>query len=394
LDADHVAHLGYAFRSVTPKVPAATVQSEVFRALSEWSKYANLAFQPVADVNAARSVTISFVSGAHGDAYPFDGPGGILAHTFYPVPINAESIAGDVHLDADEDWHAGADLDIYSVVLHEAGHAIGLAHSDKPGDVMYPYYRSHMSLSANDIGAAQALYGAAVTVASPISATPPVGATTPAASTPASTPVPTAALPSLPVLSLDAVPNSVPTSGINVGGTITTATGGVRIQWQTDHGYSGTAAVTLVPNTSGTGSFGTWSTGAVPLAGGPNILTITAFDSVGQSVSKATSVSCSPVSAASTTSPAIPISVIVTTPSTQVLTVNAASLTVAGKASGGTGIARVTWQTAAGASGTASGLGSWVAPGIPLLTGTNTILVRAWDGKGATAWATVVAVRP
>src|SRR5439155_18377421 len=110
--------------------------------------------------SGARTVYIKFASGAHGDPYPFDGPGGTLAHTFYPVPVNSESIVGDMHLDADERWHAGGDVDIYSVALHEAGHAIGLTHSDKPGDVMYPYYRRGMSLSANDIGAAQALYGA------------------------------------------------------------------------------------------------------------------------------------------------------------------------------------------------------------------------------------------
>jgi hypothetical protein len=159
LDSDNAAHLGYAFGSITPKVPAQLVQSEMVRALNEWSKHTNVIFQPTTVASAPRTVLMKFVSGAHGDAYPFDGPGGILAHTFYPVPINAESIAGDMHLDADENWHVGGDIDIYSVALHEAGHAIGLGHSDKPGDVMYPYYRSHMSLSANDIGAAQTMYG-------------------------------------------------------------------------------------------------------------------------------------------------------------------------------------------------------------------------------------------
>lgn len=43
-----------------------------------------------------------FASRNHGDAYPFDGAGKVLAHTFYPAPPNAETLAGDMHLDADE----------------------------------------------------------------------------------------------------------------------------------------------------------------------------------------------------------------------------------------------------------------------------------------------------
>ncbi|MGD1072518.1 MAG: matrixin family metalloprotease, partial [Bryobacteraceae bacterium] len=157
LDSANAAHLGYFFGALTPKVAAATVESEVLRALNEWSKYTNVIFKVGTSATAPRTVFVEFASGAHGDAYPFEGSSGVIAHTFYPVPVNPESIAGDMHLNADVDWHVGGDVDIYSVALHEAGHAIGLGHSDKPGDVMYPYYRTNMALSANDIGAAQAL---------------------------------------------------------------------------------------------------------------------------------------------------------------------------------------------------------------------------------------------
>ncbi|MDQ1472777.1 MAG: hypothetical protein QOJ99_4257, partial [Bryobacterales bacterium] len=52
LDPDGVAHLGYAFGSITPKVPAATVQSEVIRALNEWTKNTNIIFQPATNTPA------------------------------------------------------------------------------------------------------------------------------------------------------------------------------------------------------------------------------------------------------------------------------------------------------------------------------------------------------
>ena len=58
---------------------------------------------------------------------PFDGPGGVLAHTFYPLH------GGDVHFDGEEEWvvrpgqgRGGAHLRL--VAAHEFGHSLGLPH--------------------------------------------------------------------------------------------------------------------------------------------------------------------------------------------------------------------------------------------------------------------------
>ena len=48
------------------------------------------------DVEA--DILISFVSGNHGDYWPFDGRGGHIAHGFYPF------FGGDIHFDDDEWW--------------------------------------------------------------------------------------------------------------------------------------------------------------------------------------------------------------------------------------------------------------------------------------------------
>ena len=88
-------------------------------------------------------------------------------------------------------------VDLFSVALHETGHALGLGHSSNPGAVMYPYYRMQTGLTSDDIAGIQALYGA---VSAPPSAPPATTPAQPPAPTPVTPPVtpPAAAPPTQP----------------------------------------------------------------------------------------------------------------------------------------------------------------------------------------------------
>src|ERR1035441_8914425 len=109
--------VGYFFDQLTEKLEAAQVESEIARAFATWARYTNVSFTPAAVTQAARSIDILFASGAHGDGYAFDGPGGVLAHTFFPAPPNSEPIAGDMHFDDSESWHIGSSVDLFTVAL-------------------------------------------------------------------------------------------------------------------------------------------------------------------------------------------------------------------------------------------------------------------------------------
>jgi len=139
--------------------PAGSAQLEVQRAMAEWSKVIKLDWVQATNPVAARTVNILFGSADHGDG-PFEGPYGVLVHTFYPSPQNPEPIAGDIYFNDDEMSRIGTNTDAFSVALHELGHALGLGHSDNPFDVMYPYYRVVGTLAAGDTAAIQTMYAA------------------------------------------------------------------------------------------------------------------------------------------------------------------------------------------------------------------------------------------
>jgi len=157
------AELGYWFDKYSKDLPEADVDREVKLALREWSKYAQITWLQAPGEDSVDAVDFLWAKRGHGDPYPFDGPGGVLAHAFYPDDINSETTAGDVHFDDDETWSvggAGDTIDVYSVALHELGHSLGLKHSIDTSAVMYAYYQIVTGLHADDIVGIRTLYAA------------------------------------------------------------------------------------------------------------------------------------------------------------------------------------------------------------------------------------------
>jgi len=132
------------------------VDSEIKKALGVWSEHTDLKFEEKSSGRV--HIDIRFESGEHGDGDPFDGPGGTLAHAYFPV------YGGDAHFDDNEYWTIGSykGTNLLQTAAHEFGHSLGLSHSDQYKALMAPFYRGYESkvrMDKDDIKAIQSLYG-------------------------------------------------------------------------------------------------------------------------------------------------------------------------------------------------------------------------------------------
>ncbi|XP_042270399.1 uncharacterized protein LOC121898933 [Thunnus maccoyii] len=148
----------YMITRYTPDLSQSQVDSTIAKAFQLYSDVIPLDFKQI--YSGTADIMILFKGGYHGDFYPFDGAGGVLAHANSP----GRAQGGDTHFDDDETWTlTRRGVNLLLVAAHEFGHALGLDHSRDRRALMYPTYQyvntNGYRLPDDDRRGVQALYG-------------------------------------------------------------------------------------------------------------------------------------------------------------------------------------------------------------------------------------------
>ena len=135
------------------------VDSETRKAFNMWQEVSGMRFSERS--SGSVDIEILFVRGAHGDRNAFNGPGGVLAHAYFP---GFGAISGDAHFDDAENWSVTPNRgnQLLNTLTHEFGHSLGLSHSNARGSIMAPFYKGwdvNLRLGQDDISGIQSLYG-------------------------------------------------------------------------------------------------------------------------------------------------------------------------------------------------------------------------------------------
>jgi hypothetical protein len=158
-DGTNISGVGSTLSSVVLAEAGSGGELALLEAFQTWAQYANINFGLVGDGGEAFGI---------GKAIQDDPRFGDIRIGAIPLASDVVAItspfdyfneySGDVVLNSAQP--IGSTYNLYTVALHEAGHALGLPDNNDPTSVMYEYYNgTNGSLSASDIAAIQSLYG-------------------------------------------------------------------------------------------------------------------------------------------------------------------------------------------------------------------------------------------
>jgi hypothetical protein len=141
---------------------ASTWENQILKAAQQWAVQTNINFAVIAD-NGTPEGGGSYQQGDPGmgdiriGGYNFNCT--TLAQAFMPPPINNYSIAGDIAFNTGQPFNIGTTYDLFTVAMHEFGHALGLYHSSSPYAVMFSAYNGARSaLTSDDISGIRNIY--------------------------------------------------------------------------------------------------------------------------------------------------------------------------------------------------------------------------------------------
>ena len=136
-------------------------RTEILRAFQAWAAIADLNIGQVSDSGAPLGMSgHEQADSRFGDIRIFAVPlsGSVVAITTPPGDLGGTR-AGDIILNSNYNFGAGG-YDLYTVLRHEAGHALGVGNSPDLTSAMYEFYQgTRTGLSADDVAKARALYG-------------------------------------------------------------------------------------------------------------------------------------------------------------------------------------------------------------------------------------------
>ncbi len=137
-------------------------QGAILRAFQAWAVNANVNFGLVAEQGQTPLGASGGSKGKVGDIRIAGMPlsDDQLALTTLPG-AGAGGLAGDIIINTSHNFGKGQGqkFDLFLVMLHEVGHALGVGHSDDAKSVMNETYGAATGLSAGDVQAVQSLYG-------------------------------------------------------------------------------------------------------------------------------------------------------------------------------------------------------------------------------------------